>query len=62
MPVQPTNTATPIMKSLKMITQTQLILLSRRLNSSNDIDWIEDINMSVESSSGFPYFLRVLSA
>lgn len=56
MPGQPTNTGSPIVKTLKMITQTQFILLSHRLNSSNDINWIKDLNMSVESSSGFRTF------
>lgn len=53
MPGQPTNT-TPIMNTLKMITQSEFTLLSRKLSSQNCITHIEDINMNVNSSPRFP--------
>ena len=54
MPGQPTNTTIPIMKTLKMIIQTQCILLLHKFNGSNGIDKVEAINMKAKSSSGFP--------
>lgn len=57
MPSQPTNTTTtPITKILKMVSQTKFVLLSHRLNSSNDFDWTEDINMNAKSSQDFHSF------
>lgn len=59
MPGQPTNT-TPMMNTLKMITQSEFTLLSHKLNSLNGITRIEDTNMNVNSSPRFPQFLSGL--